>query len=138
MIMTAFALLAETRMAEISLQYREEVAAPTSNGIWYLLVPVVAVGLGLAIYKYWNREPAILNTPSGMLHELCRVHRLGQSGRVLLDRVVDEAGVEQPALVLAGLEQFNEAVERARKAINYTRKQESTLGMIRRKAFGTA
>ena len=128
-------LIAETHMAEVSLQYREEVVAEAGSGIWYLLIPVVAILVGLAIYKCFNREPPILHTPSGMLHEVCRAHRISTAGCVLLDRIVEEAEIQHPATVCVGLPQFDAAVEAARPIIKYDRRQESTIGMLRRRLF---
>lgn len=122
-------------MAEVSLEYREEVATSTGNGAWYLLIPVVAIAIGFLAFKCVNREPPVLNTPSGMLHELCRAHRIGSAGRTLLERIVEEAEIQHPAIVCIGESQFEKAVEKARPMIKYTRKQESTLGTLRRKLF---
>ncbi|MDG2223899.1 MAG: hypothetical protein P8L85_21140, partial [Rubripirellula sp.] len=84
-------LLAETHMAEVSLQYREEAAIVDKSGFWWLLIPVIAVGLGIAIYKWWDRAPAIVNTPYGMLNELCRSHHLGRKGHRLMEKIAEEA-----------------------------------------------
>ncbi len=46
MILQLPILLAETHMAEVSLQYREDVATSGASGIWYLLIPVVAIAIG--------------------------------------------------------------------------------------------
>jgi hypothetical protein len=128
-------LIAKTHMAEVSLEYREEVATSTGNGTWYLLIPVVAIAIGFIAFKYINREPPILNTPGGMLHELCRAHRINSAGRTLLERIVEEAEIQHPAIVCIGEDQFEDAVEKARPIIKYNRKQESTLGMLRRRLF---
>ena len=88
MILQLPTLLAETHMAEVSLQYREDVATGGTSGIWYLLIPVVAIAIGVVIYKIVNRPPPIVNTPQGMLHELCRVasHRHGRTSPAGPDR----------------------------------------------------
>ena len=128
-------LLAETHMAEVSLQYREDVATSGTSGCWYLLVPVVAIALGVAIYKLVNRPLPIVNTPHGMLLEICRTHRIGTSGRTLLERIAEEADLDHPATMLLGVTQFEAAVEKARSRIKYDRRQNSTLGMLRRRLF---
>lgn len=128
-------LLAETRMAEVSLQYREEIATNTTSSWWYLLIPVVLIALAVGIYKILTRPPAILNTPGGMLHELARVHRVNAAGVLLMDRIAEEAGLEQPATMLLSPTSFEAAVEKASKTIRYDRRQQSTLGMIRRRCF---
>ncbi len=135
MILSFPTLLAETHMAEVSLQYREDVATSGVSGFWYLLVPVFAVGIGLAIYKIANRPPPVVNTPLGMLHEICRAHRIGASGRILLERISEEADLIHPATMLLGVTQFEAAVEKARPRIKYDRRQNSTLGMLRRRLF---
>ena len=48
-IMPTTCLLAETRMAEISLQYREQVASGAASQWWYLLIPVVAIAIACLI-----------------------------------------------------------------------------------------
>ena len=128
-------LLAETHMAEVSLQYREEVAATGISGFWYLLIPVAAIAIAVVIYKIANRPPPIVNTPTGMLHELCRAHRISTRARLLLDRIAEEAELAQPATMLLGVKQFEDAVEKAGQQIQYDRRQQSILGMLRRRLF---
>lgn len=128
-------MLAETHMAEVSLQYREDVATSSASGLWYLLVPVVAIVIGVSIYMIVNRPPPIVNTPKGMLHEICRSHRIGTAGRILLDRIAEEAELMHPATMLIGVTQFESAVEKAGPRIKYDRRQNSTLGMLRRRLF---
>ncbi|MEM1069269.1 MAG: hypothetical protein AAGI63_10260 [Planctomycetota bacterium] len=128
-------LIAEAHMAEVSLQYREEAAQVDASGFWWLLIPVVAVGLGVAIYKWWDRPPAIVNTPQGMLHELCKVHRISGRGRRLMERISEEAELEQPATMFLGVSQFELAVTKASRRIKYDRRDDITLGMLRRRLF---
>lgn len=128
-------LFAETHMAEVSLQYREDVATSATSGFWYLLIPVIAIGIGFVIYKIVNRPPPIVNTPQGMLHELCKAHRIGTAGRLLLDRIAEEAELKHPATMLLGVAQFEAAVEKAGERIKYDRRQNATLGMLRRRMF---
>lgn len=135
MTLTFSTLVAETHLAEVSLQYREDVATSSTSGFWYLLVPVVAIALGVSIYKIVNRPPPIVNTPHGMLLEVCRAHRIGTAGRTLLERIAEEAGLAHPATMLLGVTQFEAAVEKARPRIKYDRRQNSTLGLLRRRLF---
>ena len=135
MILSLPTLLAETHMAEVSLQYREDVASNSASGAWYLLVPVVAIAIGASIYKLANRPPPIVNTPRGMLHEVCRAHRIGTAGRVLLERIAEEAELMHPATMLLGVTQFEAAVKNAGARIKYNRRQTTTLGMLRRRLF---
>lgn len=122
-------------MAEVSMQYREDVANSDPSVFWYLLIPCFAVAVGYAIFRFVDREPRIVNTPLGMLHEICRMHRINNSGRVLLDRIAEEAELEQPAAMLLGVTQFEHAVETAGKRMKYDRRQQTTLGMLRRRLF---
>jgi hypothetical protein len=124
-------------MAEVSLQYREDVAAGGASGIWYLLIPVVAIAIGLVIYRIVNRPPPIVNTPQGMLHEVCRAHRIGTAGRVLLDWIAEEAELKHPATMLLGVTQFEAAVEKAGTRIKFDRRQNATLAMLRRRVFAS-
>lgn len=128
-------LLAETHMAEVSLQYREDVATGGISGLWYLLIPVGAVALGFTIYKIFDRPPAIVNTPMGMLHELCKVHRVPSSGRKLLERIAEEAELQHPATLFLGVNQFETAVKKAGKCIRYGRRENAVLGALRRRIF---
>ncbi len=133
--LAAVFLIAETRMAEVSLQYREEVASNGISGWWYLLIPFVATGIALVIHSIGNRPPAIVNTPDGLLHELCKVHRLSAGGRVLLEMIADEAELEQPATMFLGVSQFDEAVRKAGEHITFDRRKQATLAMLRRRLF---
>ncbi len=128
-------LFAETHMAEVSLQYREDVATGGASGLWYLLIPVALVAVGVIIYKIVDRPPAIVNTPQGMLHELCKVHGVSTAGRKLLERITEEAELEHPATVFLGRSQFESAVEQAGKHIKYRRADHNTLGSLRRRLF---
>ena len=128
-------LLAETHLAEVSLQYREETSQVDKSGFWWLLIPVIAVGLGIAIYKWWDRPPAIVNTPRGMMLELCRAHHLGGRARRLLDRICEQADLEQPATIFVGTTQFEAAVQQAAKRRKFDRRDQITLAMLRRRLF---
>ena len=129
-------LIAETRMAEVSLQYREEAASNGTSGWWYLLIPFAAVGIALVIHYIGSRPPAIVNTPDGLLHELCKVHRLSTSGRILLELIADEAELAHPATLFLGEMQFDEAVRKIGDRITYDRHQQATLAVLRRRLFG--
>ena len=131
----SFRLLGETHMAEVSLQYRETVASNATSGLWYLLVPVFAIAMAFVIYKIVDRPPAVVNTPNGMLHELCKAHGINSGARHLLDRIADEAGLEHPATLLLGREQFEAAVKKAGAKIHYDRRKQAKLGVLRRRLF---
>lgn len=128
-------LLAETRMAEVSLQYREESAHINKSEFWWLLLPLIAVGIGLAIYKWWDRAPAVVNTPCGMLNELCRAHHLGRQECRMMEKIAEAAELEQPATMFLGRNQFEAAVKVARQRIKFDRRQTATLCVLRRRLF---
>ena len=128
-------LLGETHMAEVSLQYRETVASSAISGFWYLLIPVFAITAAIVIYKVFDRPPAVINTPNGMLHELCKAHELKAAARNLLDQIADEAELEHPATLLLGENQFEAAVKKAGTRMRFDRRQQATLGLLRRRLF---
>lgn len=133
--LSAASLIAETHMAEVSLQYREEVASSGTSGWWYILIPFAATGIAGLIYYIGNRPPAIVNTPKGMLHELCKVHRIGSSGRTLLELIAEEAELTHPATLFVSQVHFEEAVNNAGQHIKYDRRKQTTLTMLRRRLF---
>lgn len=124
-----------TRMGEISTQYRENGAVVQSRDLWFFCVPVVAISVAFLIYKIADRDPAIVNTPYGLLNELCKAHQIDSTGRQLLTRIAEELDLEQPAVMLLGEAQFEAIVKRADKQINFNRRQNSTLGSLRRRLF---
>lgn len=128
-------LIAETHMAEVSLQYREDVATGGISGLWYLLIPVAAVVIAIIIYKIFDRPPPIVNTPEGLLHELCRRHQVNAAGRRLLERITADAELEHPATVFLSVSHFEAAVQRAGMRIEYGRREQSVLGSLRRRLF---
>ncbi|MGI9474182.1 MAG: hypothetical protein ACR2NZ_21760 [Rubripirellula sp.] len=128
-------LLGETHMAEVSQQYRETVASSATSGFWYLLIPVFAIAAAVVIYKIAERPPPVVNTPNGMLHELCKAHDIKSGARNLLDRIADEAELEHPATLLLGPEHFEAAVKKAASKTRFDRRQQATLGMLRRRLF---
>jgi hypothetical protein len=128
-------LIAETHMAEVSLQYREDVATGGISGLWYLLIPVAAVAIAVVIYKIFDRPPPIVNTPDGLLHELCKVHQINAAGRRLLERIAEDADLDHPATVFLSAGHFEAAVQDAGKRMRYGRREQSVLGMLRRRLF---
>lgn len=128
-------LLAETHMAEVSMQYREDIATNGISDWWYLLVPVVAVAIAIVIYKIFDRPPPIVNTPQGMLHELCKAHGIKASGIRLLERVAEEADLQQPATLFLSVRNFEAAIKQAGRHMRYSRRDQTTLGTLRRRLF---
>ena len=128
-------LLAETRVSDLSLAYREKPESQSISGLWFLLIPFLVVGIAMICYKVADRAPISVNTPNLILHELCRAHGLSASSRRMLERIAEEAQIEQPALMLLGPQQFEVAVERASKKIHYDQRHHTLIGMLRRTLF---
>ena len=128
-------LLAETRVSDLSLAYQEKVETESIHGIWFLLIPFLVVGIAILCHKIADRAPMAVNTPTLMLHELCRAHGLSGGSRRLLERIADEAQLEQPASMFLGPKHFEAAVAEAEKTIKYDRRHQTVLGMLRRTLF---
>jgi len=128
-------ILAFTRVSEISTQYRENSGVVQSRDLLFFVVPVVAISISFLIYKIADREPAIVNTPVGMLNELCKAHLIESTGRHLLIDIAEALELEQPATIMLSPSHFDTAVEKAGKQINYSRRQTATLGALRRRLF---
>ena len=135
MFMRLSNLIAETHMAEVSLQYREDAATGGISGLWYLLIPVAAVVIAVIIYKIFDRPPPIVNTPDGLLHELCKVHQINAAGRRLLERIAEDADLDHPATVFLSAGHFEAAVQNAARCMPYKRREQSVLGTLRRRLF---
>ncbi|TWU59021.1 hypothetical protein Poly51_18060 [Rubripirellula tenax] len=128
-------LLAETTMSDVSLNYREEVVPDGISMFWYALIPIAITIVAGLIYQFADRPPAIVNTPLGMLHELCRVHRIKGKSRELLEAIAESAAIEHPAIMFLSANHLDETVEKAKKRMTFDKKQSSTLGMVRRRMF---
>jgi len=59
----------------------------------------------------------------------------GASCRRLLERIADEAQLEQPATMFLGPQHFESAVAKAEKNIKYDQRHQTMLGMLRRTLF---
>ncbi|HBV65236.1 MAG TPA: hypothetical protein DEF45_19685 [Rhodopirellula sp.] len=53
----------------------------------------------------------------------------------MLERIADEAQLEQPAIMFLGPQHFEAAVEKAGQKINYDKRQKTLIGMLRRTLF---
>ena len=127
--------LAETHLADVTLQYREEAVA-SGFPMWATVAILVMVVAGIiGAYKYFYGAPAIVNTPLGMLHELCKVHRIGTRGRLLLETVARDAALEHPAVLFSSPTRFDGIVGKSRARSSFSTRQQSTLAMVRRKIF---
>ena len=128
-------LVAEAHLAEVSQRYREASTSHAISSIWCLLLPVLAVMIAWVIYKIVERPPVVVNAPSSMLNELCQAHEIKPVAKKLLDRIADEAALEQPATLMLGAEHFEEAVEKAGATIKYDHRERATLGKLRQRLF---
>ncbi|MEM9588016.1 MAG: hypothetical protein AAGA03_12115 [Planctomycetota bacterium] len=128
------AFLAETRISDVSLRFREE-AVHSGTPWWFAIIPVLAIGAALAIYRIANQPRPTVNTPYGMLAEICARHQIHASGRRLLERIAEEANLAQPAALMLGVTHFEAAVAKAGRTIQYDRRQKATLKYLRRRLF---
>ena len=128
--------LAETSFADINVGYQEEVV---SGGlpIWiYAVIAMVIVAITVAVIAWRNQTPTILNTPLGMLHELCKAHRVNRQGRRLLEQMSEAASLANPATLFTGPEHLDACVKQTQNSIDYRSKHASTLSILRRKLYG--
>ena len=124
----------QAQLSEVAMQYREEVV-PSGGSYWALLIPVIAVALAGLVYAIYNRQPTVTNTPIGLLHEICREHRIGRGPRQLMEKIARAAELNQPAELALSVEHFEAAVESASRRIRYDRRAQSYLGLLRRRLF---
>ena len=127
-------LFAETHLAEVSLQYRDEGTSSPSQ-LWFLLIPVLAIAIGCLIYRLHSRPAEAIDTPAGLLTEIAIAHGLRNRTIDLLHRIARAAELEQPATLLLNIEAFEATVNKATKRIRLDKRQQSDLGMIRRRLF---
>ncbi|MDA8745764.1 hypothetical protein N9N28_14115 [Rubripirellula amarantea] len=127
--------LAETHLAEVTQQYREDTSIVDTSIWWFMLIPVAAIAIPIFLHWFVNRTPAIVNTPLGMLHELCKVHRLNKRERLLLESVAEELGMQQPAVLFAEAKIFTDATEQASGKMGFDQKQKTTIAILKRKLF---
>ena len=85
-VLFATVLFAETRMAQVATQYRDE-TLESSGSPAMLLVPILAIALAFAIYRWYGRKPAPVDTPEALVYDLCRVHGLPKAARALLLKI---------------------------------------------------
>ena len=100
------------------------------------MAAIVVVAIGVAVFAWVNRSPKILNTPLGLLHELCKVHRINRSGRRLLEQMAEAASLDHPAILFAGREHLESCIKQTQTRIDYKKQHASTLGLLRRKLYG--
>lgn len=131
----SLALIAETRVSDVSFAYREEVVDSGVSPIVYALAVVAVAVIALVVYYVIHRGPAIVNTPLGMLHELCRVHRIKGRSRVVMEQVAEAAGLAHPAVMFLSQSRFDETIAAAKRKRSLDAKQTSALGLVRRKLF---
>lgn len=133
--LSSFALVAETHLADVSFDYREEVVDTSVSPIYFVVAVIAVATISLVVYYVINRGPAIVNTPLGMLHELCRAHRIKGRSRVVMEQIAEAAGLEHPAVMFLSQARFDAAVAAAKRKVSFDAKQTSALGLVRRKLF---
>ena len=134
-IMPTTCLLAETRMAEISLQYREQVASGAASQWWYLLIPVVAIAIACLIYHFANRPKPVVHAPEGIFDELCKAHRIKGSARGLLELIAEHSRLAHPAALFVSESQFERAVNQSQTHFALDRRRQTALASLRRRLF---
>ncbi len=135
-IVFAASPFAETRMAEISLQYREQVAAGATSQWSYLLIPVAAIAIAIVIYHFANRPRPIVHAPEGIFDELCKAHRINGSARSLLESIAEHSRLAHPAALFVSESQFERAVDHAQPHLALDRRRQTALERLRRRLFG--
>lgn len=107
-------LLGRTMMSEVSFEFREDtVDGGWSHAFWFSLIPIVAIGTALVIYRWFNQRNSEIYEPRGLLLELCREHELSRTVRIMLGRITSIAELSQPAVIMVSPELFEATIERA-------------------------
>lgn len=127
-------ILAQTRVSQIADQYRDESMA-SSGSLWILMVPVVAIGLGVAIYYWHGRTPVPVDTPEALVYDLCREHGLPRASRTLILRIARATQMPQPATMFLSIEHFENVINSCTKRIEFADRDQAQLSIIRRRIF---
>ncbi len=130
-------LLAETRMSDIGGRYQQQAAAVQGIGTGALVVVGIVILIAVCIGMFIARKPKIVNSPIGLLNELCRVHGINGAGSRLLNEIATAAGMQHPAMIVIGPANFDAAVESATSKSTLDERKKKSLGLIRRQLFGT-
>lgn len=131
-------LIAQTGVPEIITEFSEQPAAEGFPMMGIVVIAVVVIGVAVTALLVIDRPPTIVNTPMGLMHELCHVHRIKGRSRVVLEQIADSARLDHPASMFLGASQFDAAVAQASKRITLDRKQSATIGLLRRRLFESA
>lgn len=137
-MMNSILLIAQAGVPDVIMDYREQPVGDGSSMVWMIVAAVVFVGLGVTAFLLVDRPPTIVNTPLGLLHELCHIHRIKGRSRLVLEQIADSARLDHPATLFLGQTQFDAAVELAGERITLDRKQTAALGLVRRRLFESA
>jgi hypothetical protein len=132
-MMNDFGILAEVSLADVS-EY-DRVATATESGQAWMLIPVVILAAVFGVYRLCNRLPSAVNTPAGLLTELCRAHGLKAAAGKLLHKVSRAAELPQPATMLMSVEGFEDAVASAGRRIRFNKSDQKVIAAIRRSVF---
>lgn len=127
-------LLAETHMAQVASQYRDE-TLDSSGSLVILCVPIIAIALAFAIYRWYDRTPTPVDTPEALIYDLCRIHELPKSSRALLLKIGRANEMVQPATMFLSSEHFETAVAAGAKRLKYVADDQKQLAIVRRRVF---
>lgn len=127
--------LAETRLSDLTLEYREEVEA-AGTPLWvYAMILVVLAAVGAVAYWYWKKSQEIDHSPTGLLNDLVRAHSIGASVAKLFNKAASGALLDQPALMFASPSCFDETIEKAADRSALSKKEMASLKAVRNKIF---
>ena len=133
-MMLALSIVAETRMAEISMQYRETATNAGSSSLWIVGV-VVLVAFGVGGYRLYSDNQRRQYCPKSLLAELCDANQIDRIGRKLLQSIASTAAITQPASILLSQSKFDAAIKKAATCAPLDSEQVKILTMIRRRLF---
>ncbi|TWU37574.1 hypothetical protein Q31b_43620 [Novipirellula aureliae] len=130
----AFTIVAETRMAEISMQFRENATSVAPSYLWMIAVAVL-IGVGIGGYRFYIENKRRQYCPKSLLAELCDANQINRAGKKMLHLIASNAAVDQPASLLLSEARFDAAMKSAANRAPLTPEQVKMLCMIRRRVF---
>tara|TARA_R110002049_G_scaffold285698_1_gene466704 strand:+ start:93656 stop:94078 length:423 start_codon:yes stop_codon:yes gene_type:complete len=136
MSFTNLALIAATRVEDLTLAYRAPVEEEAGvSVVWWIMVPFVALAVGLIVHRTCRKRRHTVETPNDLLRELCYAHRINGTGRNLLGVVAEKAALEVPASMFLAMKKYDAAVDAASKHVKFDRHDQAMLRMLRRQLF---
>lgn len=128
--------LAETMMSDVSLRFREEtVEQGWGTEIFFYLVPVLALLVAAAIYKFYNRPRRAINEPRRLLLQMCQAQRLPRKSLDLVDRISEAAELKQPTVMLVSPELFEATLRRAEAKKPLSARDQDAVAKLRHRLF---